>query len=252
MASKLSQSRLLAPVALALAFGGSALAQAPGVPAEQPRVISVTGEGVIRAKPDMAVVTLGVVSDADAARDALTANTEAMTGITEALKAEGIEARDLQTSNFSIEPRYSQPPQRPEEQAGWVPEIVGYTVRNSLSVRIRDLGNTGAILDKVVTLGANSISGPSFTVAEPEKLEDSARAAAIRDAKERAETYARTAEVGLGEVLRIDETGYGTPQPYAMAPRAMKAEAFDAASVPIESGELTYTANVAVTWEIAE
>src|SRR5919205_646632 len=106
MASKLSRSRLLTavapPFALVLAFGGAAIAQAPGAPAEQPRVISVTGEGVIRAKPDMALVTLGVVSDADAARDALTANTEAMTRITEALKAEGIETRDLQTSNFSI------------------------------------------------------------------------------------------------------------------------------------------------------
>jgi hypothetical protein len=129
-----------------------------------------------------------------------------------------------------------------------VPEIIGYAVRNTLTVRIRDLEETGAILDKAVTLGANTISGPSFTVADPSELQDLARKAAMRDALRKADLYAEAAGVSLERILRIDEVGGYAPQPMAMA-REMKVQSYDA-SVPIESGELSMTAQVSVSWEI--
>ena len=212
-----------------------------------PAMLSLTGEGPIRAKPDMATLSLGVVAEAATARDALAENTARMAEIIAALRAEGIESRDLQTADFSIDPRYSEPPRTPDAQP-FTPKIVGYSVRNSLTVRIRDLERTGALLDKAVTLGANSISGPNFTVADPSALEDAARKAAMRDARRKADLYAEAAGVTLARILRIDEAGNFSPPPMPMA-RAMKAEAFDAA-VPIESGELAMSARIAVSWEI--
>lgn len=211
--------------------------------------LSLTGEGTVRAKPDMATLSLGVVAEAATARDALAENTARMAEIIEALRAEGIESRDLQTADFAIDPRYSGPPRNPDLEP-FVPKIVGYSVRNTLTVRIRDLERAGQILDKAVTLGANSISGPSFTVADPSALEDLARKAAMRDARRKAVLYAEAAGVTLARILRIDEVGDFSPPPMPMA-RTMKAEAFDAA-VPIESGELAMIARVAVSWEIAE
>jgi uncharacterized protein YggE len=212
-----------------------------------PATLSLTGEGTVRAKPDMATLQLGVVAEAVTARDALSENTSRMAEIVAALREDGIESRDLQTSDFSIEPRYSQP-QPGREAEPFVPRIVGYAVRNTLTVRIRDLDETGALLDKAVTLGANTISGPSFTVADPSALQDSARKAAMRDALRKAELYAEAAGISLTRILRIDEAGGYAPQPAMMA-REMKAQAYDAA-VPIESGELSVTAQVSISWEI--
>jgi uncharacterized protein YggE len=235
---------------LLLPFAASAQPMSDGHPHHPTAAtMSLTGEGTIRVKPDMATLQLGVVAEAKTAREALSENTSRMAEIVAALRADGIESRDLQTSDFSIEPRYSQPP-RGHEAEPFVPEIIGYAVRNALTVRIRDLGQTGALLDKAVTLGANTISGPSFEVADPSALQDSARKAAMRDALRKAELYAEAAGVSLTRILRIDEASGYAPQPMAMA-REMKAQAYDAA-VPIESGELSMGAQVSISWEIAE
>jgi uncharacterized protein YggE len=178
-----AKARLFA-LALTLSgpFGGAAMAQAVETPPLQERLLAVVGEGIVRGLPDMAAITLGVVSDAASAREALSANTASMTRIIEALKVEGIDARDLQTSNFSVEPRYSQPPRNWNGTDPFEPKIVGYTVRNQLTLRIRQLDRVGALLDKVITLGANSISGPTFSVTAASELEDQARRAAMREA----------------------------------------------------------------------
>lgn len=239
---------LLLAAALLLPFAVSAQPMPGGHPHHPaPATLSLTGEGTVRAKPDMATLQLGVVAEATTARDALSENTSRMAEIVAALREDGIESRDLQTSDFSIQPRYSQPAPGREAEP-FVPEIVGYAVRNTLTVRIRDLEQTGALLDKAVTLGANDISGPNFTVADPSTLQDSARKAAMRDALRKADLYAEAAGVTLARILRIDEAGGYAPQPMAMA-REMKAQSFDA-SVPIESGELSMTAQVSMSWEI--
>lgn len=251
MARNLGGPLLAAALLLPLAASAQTMPDGPDeypMHRPSPATLSLTGEGTIRAKPDMATLSLGVVAEAATARDALAENTARMAEIIAALRAEGIESRDLQTADFSIDPRYSEPPRTPDGQP-FTPKIVGYSVRNTLTVRIRDLERTGALLDKAVTLGANSIFGPNFTVADPSALEDSARKAAMRDARRKAELYAEAAGVRLAGILRIDEAGDFSPPPMPMV-RQMKAEAFDAA-VPIESGELAMSARVSVSWEIA-
>jgi uncharacterized protein YggE len=218
-----------------------------GAAESEQRLLSVNGEGTVRAKPDMAIITLGVVSEAKAASAALSENTTSMSGIVDALKAAGIESRDLQTSGFSVEPVYSQRPNSSDASEPFVPEIVSYRVSNNLTLRVRALDDLGAILDKVVNLGANAISGPTFTVADPTPLEDQAKQAAIRDALRKGRLYAQAAAVQLGAIYRIDEGYSGAPQPMA-APMLMRMEAAGAKAVPVEGGELTFNAQVSVSW----
>lgn len=241
-------SVLLLSLAIAAPAVGAAHAQGEQHQA-QPRLLSVAGEGIVRARPDMAVVSLGVVSEAKVAGEALSANSASMTRILDALRGEGVESRDLQTSGFSVDPVYSQPPRDYDGSTPFTPEIVAYRVSNNISLRIRELDRVGELLDKVVTLGANTISGPSFTVADPTPLEDQARRTALRDALRKGALYAEVAGIALGPLFRIEE-GFATPRPLPMG-AAMRMEAADA-SVPIEGGELTFRASVSVSWSLAE
>ncbi len=233
--------------ALALA-GLSANAAVAQEDEPKPRLMSLTGQGKITAAPDMAVLSLGVVSQDKTARQALFANSRAMAALVDAMKKSGIEAKDLQTSGFTVSPVYSRP-RRSQGDRPPPPEIVGYSVRNMLSVRIRKLDTVGEILDTAVSLGSNTISGLSFTVAEPKPLHDAARQAAMADALQKATLYAEAAGVTLGAIQSISEGGVVLPPPIVPMARAQAEVAFDAA-VPVEAGELTFRAQVSVVWEI--
>ena len=233
-----------------VAFLGANAARAQSAEPQQERLLTVIGKGTARGAPDMALITLGVVTEHEAARGAVAENNQSMQRILTALKAGGMESRDLQTSGFSIEPVYSQPPSPDQGTAEpFRPEIVGYRVNNNLTLRVRDLVGLGAILDQVVTLGANSISGPTFTIDDRTTLEDEAREAAVKDALRKAELYAAAAGITLGPVFRIEEGYVQPPQP--MLEGAMMRMEAAPASVPIESGELTFDVQVTVSWRIA-
>jgi hypothetical protein len=159
------------------------------------------------------------------------------------MKAEGIEARDLKTSDFSIQPRYLQPP--PDQTGRREPaRIVGYTVRNSLSVRVRDLSTLGAILDKSVTLGVNQGGNVTFTNTDPSKVLEKARVMAVKQALAKAQTLAAAAGVKAGKILEISEQSHN-PRPQPMG-RMELAAAVPADRVPVESGENTYRVTVSL------
>lgn len=210
--------------------------------------ISISGVGEVTAAPDTAFVNSGVTSQGATAREALDANTKAMGELIETLKAAGIEARDIQTSGFSVSPNYVYSDARDANGYQLPPKINGYQVFNNVNVRVRELAKLGSVLDKAVTVGANTINGVSFSVADPSKLYDEARKAAFADAKAKAELYAGVAGTELGAIRNINETqGMGSPQPYMMKVAADSA----GAAVPIEGGELSYSINVQVTWDFA-
>jgi uncharacterized protein YggE len=240
---------VLVAVALAGSFG-IAVAEAQTDSAAHERLLTVNGEGTVTGTPDLALVTLGVVSDAPVARDALAENSKSINRILASLKESGIQGRDLQTSGFSVEPVYSQPPANYDNTQPFQPQIVSYIVRNSLTLRIRALPKVGEILDQVVTLGANSISGPTFTVDDSTALQDNARKEAIADALRKAKVYASAAGIALGPIFHIEEGYTQPPQPLA-AGAMMRMEAAPS-SVPIEGGELTFQAHFSVSWRIAE
>ena len=236
---------ILIPLALSTALTFPALSQE----FSEPGIISIEGHGEVITAPDTAFVTSGVTTQGATAKEALDANTAAMGELIQTLKDAGIEARDIQTSGFSVNPNYVYSDARDANGYQLPPKINGYQVYNTVNVRIRKLDTLGAVLDKAVTVGANTINGVTFSVADPSKLYDEARKAAFADAKAKAELYAGAAGEELGSIRNINES-QGMSQP--PQPYMMKAVADSAgASVPIEGGELSYSINVQVTWDFA-
>jgi uncharacterized protein YggE len=210
--------------------------------------IAIEGRGEVTAAPDMATINSGVTTQGATAREALDANTAAMAELIAALKASGIEARDIQTSGFSVNPNYVYTDERDANGYTLPPKINGYQVSNTVTVAVRKLDTLGSILDKSVTVGANTVNGVSFSVADPSDLYDQARKAAFADARAKAELYATVAGSALEDIVSISETqGFNPPQPYPMYARAEMAA--DAA-VPVEAGELSFAINVNVQWEL--
>jgi uncharacterized protein YggE len=216
-------------------------AQDAASPARRP-TLTVGGEGIVAAAPDLANFSTGVVSAAKTAREALDANTKSVADVIAAVKAAGVEARDISTSGFSVQPQYVNVKRDGTE----APRIAGYEVRNTVTVRLRDLTKLGGLLDDVVTKGANQIGGIAFDLAEPSKLEEQARIAAVKDARRQAEIMAEASGVRLVRVISIAEDGAGPPMPRMMAaPQMAKRD-----SVPVEAGETEVRARVTIVYEI--
>ena len=209
--------------------------------------ITIEGRGEVMAAPDMAQINSGVTTQGATAREALDANSAAMAELIAELKASGIEARDIQTSGFSVNPNYVYTEERDANGYSLPPKIAGYQVANTVTVNVRALDTLGSILDKSVTIGANTVNGVTFSVADPSALYDEARKAAFADARAKAELYATAAGGTLDEINSISESQtFNSPQPVAMY--SMRAEA--AADVPVEGGELAFAINVNVQWEL--
>jgi len=204
------------------------------------RTITVSATGTVEAEPDQARITSGVTTEASSAREALTHNSDAMTKVISEIKAKGIDAKDIQTSSFNVEPviDYS--------KDGQPPKVRGYRVSNQVVVLVRDLGKLGDVLDEVITAGANQVQGLSFEVSKADALKDDARKEAVANALRRAKLLAAAAGAEVGQVVHMSEevTSSG-PITYA-TPRFAKAEA----SVPIERGTTTLEARVTVTWSL--
>ncbi|WP_417309969.1 SIMPL domain-containing protein [Devosia sp.] len=214
-------------------------------------VISVTGTGEISAAPDTAYINSGVTTQGATAREALDANSAAMEQLIATLKEAGIAERDIQTSNFSVNPNYVYSDARDADGYNQPPKINGYQVSNTVTVRIRDLDSLGAVLDQQVSVGANQINGISFAVDETTPLYDEARQMAFADARRKAGIYADVAGESLGDVVSITENqGYSAPQPMQMRATTMAYD--ESAKVPVAGGELNFAVNVQVTWDIED
>ena len=239
----LRQTILLAAAILLLVSCTTIVADDDG---PYPRIL-VTGQGSVDIAPDMAILSLTVTREAETARAALDANSSAMKDVMTAMKAEGIVERDLQSSGFSIQPKYVYPAQKSNEQRK-PPRIVGYTVRNSLTVRVRDIGKVGRILDKSVTLGVNE--GGNFVLSneDPSAALTQARIEAMKDAQDKAGTLAQAAGVKTGKLLEISEQSFN-PRPIPMA-RMEMSMARSAEAVPVAAGQNTYKVTVNVTYAI--
>jgi uncharacterized protein len=237
--------RLLTILAATVALLSPAIAQEP---AKVPGRISIVGEGKAAAAPDTAAFDAGVVVIAGTAQAALEQNTKSITALLAALKAAGIEGRDLATSGFAVQPRVAYPQPEPGKQPEQ-PKLEGYEVRNSVTVKVRDLSKLGMILDAAVQRGANQIGAISFEIQNKDALLDKARQDAISDAKRKAEKAAQAAGLKLGRVLSLSETvQHGLPRPMAGDVTSFRATS---APVPVEPGEQSLGAHVEMTWEIA-
>lgn len=230
-------------LALALVIGFALPASAQN----NPPTLSANGAGAETAAPDIAIITLGVLSRARTARAALDANNTDMDKVVQAVRAEAIADKDIATTGFSISPVYSQPPRPDPGQQQAEPKIVAYQVSNQVRIVVRDLENTGTVLDQAVTAGANQAGSIDFEIEDRQALSDKAIAAAIADATRKAELMADAAGVRLVRVLNVNANEGGGAGPLFRR-EAMVASA---PAVPVMGGELSVSANASISWEIA-
>jgi uncharacterized protein YggE len=204
--------------------------------------ITVVGSGKASARPDMAQVQVGVVTQAPSSAKALRDNNDAMAKLFQALEARGIAKKDVRTANFVVVPQYKRGPHGEQ-----LPEVAGYQVSNAVRVKVRQLDLLGRVLDDVVGQGANQVHGVRFAVAEPAPLLDEARRKALADARHKAELYAREAGVEMGPVLLIQEE-----TPHRPGPLVLGAARAEAAAVPVAEGEQDFHASITVTYAIGK
>ena len=201
--------------------------------------VSATGE--VTRVPDIAVISTGVVTKSATASGAISQAATRMARVQAALKTAGVEDRDIQTSNLSLNPDYRYDNNQP-------PKLVGYQASNTVTVRFRDIGNSGKIIDALVAEGANQINGPTLTIDKPEAALDEARAQAIRIGRARADLYARSMGLRVVRVVAVSESGGSYPVPPPM-PVMMEARA-QAANSKIDPGEQKLQVNLAMTFEL--
>jgi uncharacterized protein YggE len=228
----MKHSAILAALFAGTLFMAPALAESDFSPS-----ISVSGEASISAPPDQAEIEAGATTDAKTAREAAEANNAAMAKVLAALKAAGIDAKDIQTSRLSLQPQYA-PNHNP-------PTVSGYRASNQVSVRLHDITKVAGTIDALVSAGATDIGGINFTVSQASKLLDDARAQAIADARRKAEIYAKAAGVALGGPLAISEGG-AAPVPMFRA----KLAAAPMTATPVAPGQETLSVTVQVSWAI--
>ncbi len=228
-------------VAGALLVAGSALplhAEA----ADQPRVITVTGEASITALPDLARVSIGVSEQAASAQEALRAMSAGTAAVLARLETAGIAATDMQTGQLSLQPQYDY-----SSYSGGA-KLDGFVASTMIDVRVRDLARLGEVLDAVVADGANQLGGVSFDLAERTPALDAARRDAVAVARARAELFAQAAGVELGALLSLSENGgYNAP-----VPMFARGEMMDASSVPVAAGEVALQASVTLVYAITD
>ncbi len=213
------------PIAQVQAIGGTRLD------------VSATGE--VTRVPDVAIISAGVVTRSATATAAIQDNAARMERVRAALRRAGIAERDIQTSNISLNPEYRYGENQP-------PQLVGYTAQNSVSVRFRDIRNTGRILDALVAEGANQIHGPNLTIDQPEAALDEARTRAIAVGRARADLYARALGMRVVRLLSVSEGGgYAAPPPMPM----MEARTM-AADTKIDPGEQKLQVTINMSFEL--
>lgn len=236
---------MLMVLALLSVAGGPVSAQTVVSGAGPVNSISVSGSGDASGTPDVAYVNLGVdTTDADVGKAVENANTE-MAAIISAITDTGVDAKDIQTTNFNVYPedKYDTNGQPTGERI--------YHVQNSLSVTVRDIAKASAVIDAGLKAGADTVNGLSFGIDDTSALEQEARLKAVEDARTRAGQLADAVGVKLGNPIIVSEVTGGSFPP-AIPYAAMDAAGMGGAGPQITPGQLQVTVQVNVTFAIAE
>jgi len=241
--TKILSTTLIVAGLLTVGFTGRELFKAEPVMADSVKVNTITamGEGIVKVKPDIAYITMGVRTENKDAKVAQTSNAEKMDQVIVALKKMGIEEKDIQTSNYSVYPQY-------DYEAKGGEKIVGYTVENTVRITVRDILKVGDVLDIGVEQGANVSNGIQFSVADTEKYYQEALKQAVKNARGKAEAMGEAIGVTLKNPSSIVEQSSGGGN-IIYADRAAVKESLQMASTPISTGELDITAIVEVSFQ---
>ena len=229
-----------AVAALVVGSGHGSTAAADDPPASNSGIV-VAGLGKVTGTPDVLRATLGVRVRRDTVSSALDQANALQNKLRAALKHDGVAPDDLQTSDVNISPSYTNKGVRN-----------GYSVSETVTVKLRDLKKAGRAITDAVTAGGNAatLQGVSFSLEDNAALLDKARDAAYADAKQKAQRYAGLSGRGLGKVLLVTEST-SAPQPVAYASADGLADARLASSVPIDPGTSQVRVSVTVRWALS-
>lgn len=205
--------------------------------------VMVTGNSIVQAQPDTAILNISVVTQARAALEAQQQNANKSDAVVRALKAAVGSGAEIKTSGYSLQPQRVYKENQP-------PSIVGYEARNSVTVTLSDLTKVGAVIDAASQTGANDVSGIAFTLRKDQPAHDQALADATREAISKAQVIARALGGRVVRIVEVQEEGFERPRPvYAEASQMMRADA-PARPTPVEVGMLDITSRVQLVAEI--
>jgi uncharacterized protein YggE len=202
--------------------------------------LDVVATGDSNRVPDIVRINAGVTTQAPTATEAIRQNAVQMQAVRATLRRAGVAERDIQTSSISLSPDWRHVENRN-------PELIGYRAQNQVSVRFRDIANSGRILDALVAAGSNQIDGPMFEIERPEAALDEARTEALANARARAELYARSLGMRVARILSVSEASMGFMPPQ---PMMMRDVATAQSATQIVPGEQTLTASLTVSFEL--
>jgi len=220
------------------------------------RSFSVSGEGEVIVVPDVAEFSFKVITEGDEDIAVLQKeNTSKMNNAIEFLKANGVDAKDIKTLTYDLDPRYTKysdvcDSRFFEDGRCPPPEIVGYTIVQSVLVKIRDFSKIGIIFSGVVEKGINSVGGLDFTIDDPDAVLAEARNKAIAEARTKAEAIAKEADFGVGRLLSIREGSSPWPVYYEDSIRSLGVGGAAAIAPTIEPGSQEVKISVTLTYEI--
>jgi len=240
-------TRSLIPVLAAtmFAFGApaAALAQQVEIEAEGP-VIELSVFETVDAEPDLVTIGAGVSTQAQTAVEALRQNSQQMRSVIDRITALGVDDEDIQTTGINLNARYDYDRENQRQV------FRGYEVSNRVSVKLREVDETGEVLDALVQAGATDLSGPSFSIEDDEAAKDVARERAIERAQRRAEAYARMAGYDGVRVLSISETLRGDgPRPITVTASRMAMDEA-AQSAPVQPGRVSTGVSIELKYEM--
>lgn len=201
----------------------------------------VTGEGKVTTKPDIATVTVGISAQAQGVRAAQDQINSIINKVTQALKQDGVDSKDIQTSNYNIHPTY--------DYTGGSQRITGYSANTNILIKVRNLDNVNNVIDTATANGANQISGISFDVDDKTKAQDEARQKAVSEAKKKAAEASKIAGFKLGRIINYSENFQGSPRPIPLAAEALT-KAVGGTPTQIEPGTSEIVVDVTLSYEI--
>ena len=215
------------------------------------RTISFSAEGKIVAKPDVALITVSVVTQDVDANKVQADNNKKMTAVVNFLKNNGIKEDDIKTSAYSLNPQYDYTWCRKskDDTRYCSPKIIGYELTQSVEVKIRDFNKINIIIGGLSDAGANQISNISFSIDEPEDYKNQARIEALKKIEKRAQLLSKETSLRLGKIMSVSESGI-FPSPIYRDLKATVGSTEDLPSAPIETGTQEITVTLTVSYEI--
>lgn len=239
----------IAVIALILPIPIPATAQAERADDEPIPTISVTGSAEVRAAPDEARVSLGIVAQKEAAKGAQNEANRIASAILEAIGQLDVPKEDVRTSRLTLTPVYESPKSRQHDPVPTEPRIIAYRASNVVTVRLSDLSKIGAVIDAGIGAGANQVQGVAFQLRQDETLRERALRQATAAARSKAAAIAETLGVELGPILEAEEGGVSIryPQQHGLQMMTMEARAAD---TPVEPGEITVSGSVTLRYRI--